>query len=336
MRLDPQANSDGQHQSVQTRHDISLLKFVGARFVHALGTMLGASVLIWALLPLAPGDTALRTLQARGIDEPRPFEVAAVREELGLYGSLIIQCFRWLGRATQGDFSNSYVSGQPVSTEIGKRLSATTLLAGAALLFSILLAISAALIEAAYFQKWPDRALGILTQAGASMPGFLLGLLVLQGIVGGISWGQVVSRGSLSEVWLPAFCLSVGRAAEWAQLLRANLIEAMNRSYTLVAMARGATKWGALWRFALPNAALPFLTVVGVGIGSLLGGAAIIETVFTWPGIGSYVVASLTARDLPGVQAFVILSALTYVGTRVLVDVASTLIDPRLLASKTG
>lgn len=308
----------------------SLAALVGARLAQAVPAMLGASVLVWALLPLAPGDPALRTLQAQGVENPRPAEVAAMRAELGLDRLASAQYFAWLGRAVQGDLSISYQSGRPVSEEIGRRLPATLLLAGVALLFSILLAVVAALVGAACYGKLPDKLIQLLTQAGAACPSFLLGLLALHFVVVGLGWGQVVSGDSPGDVWLPALCLAVGRAADWAQLLRAGLLEALGARYTLVAEARGATRSRVLVRYALPNALLPFLTVVGVGVGSLLGGAAIIETVFTYPGLGGYVVTSIMARDLPVVQGFVVVSTLAFVTASFLVDVLSVLVDPRL------
>ena len=312
----------------------SLPAIIGVRFAQAVLTMLGASVLVWALLPLAPGDPALRTLQARGIENPRPAEIAAMREELQLDRPAVVQYFAWMARALRGNLSTSYQSGRPVSEEIGRRLPATALLTGLALVISTLLAMALALTGAAFYEKLPDKLVRLLTQMGAACPSFLLCLLALQFIVIGSGWGRVVASGSWNDVWLPALCLSIGRASDWAQLLRANLLEAMGAHYTVVATARGATRMRLLVRYALPNVLLPFLTVVGVGVGSLLGGAPIIEAVFTYPGIGSYVVAGVTARDLPVVQGFVVVSTFAYVTASFLVDVASVLVDPRLRRPK--
>jgi ABC-type dipeptide/oligopeptide/nickel transport system permease component len=319
---------------VAVGHQRSLPSIIAIRFIQAVLSMLGASVLVWALLPLAPGDPALRTLHARGVENPRPAEIAAMREELGLNRPVVTQYFRWLRRALLGDLSKSYQSGKPVSDEISKRLPATALLAGLALIFSILLALAGALLGAAFFERFPDKVVRLLTQFGATCPSFLFGLIALQFIVIGLGWGRIVSAATLGDVWLPVLCLAIGRASEWTQLLRANLLEALGRPYALVAAARGATRRRVLLRYALPNALLPFLTVIGVGIGSLLGGAAIIETVFTYPGIGSYVVAAIAARDLPVVQGFVVVSTLGYVTASLLVDVVSTMIDPRLRTAR--
>ncbi len=300
------------------------------RGAQMLLTLLGASVLIWLLLPLAPGDPALRTLQAMGIENPRAAEIAAMRRELQLDRSLPQQYVHWLRRALSGDLSVSWQSGKPVVQELRKRLPATALLAIVTLLLAIALALSLALCSAAFPDRWPDRVVQLLSQLGASLPAFLLGLLLLQFVVIEAGIGRVVAGGTLQDVWLPALCLAVGRAADWAQLLRAGLLDAMQARFILVAAARGASKIRLLFRYALPNALLPFLSVVGTGIGYLLGGVAIIEAVFTWPGLGSYVVSAIAARDLPVIQGFVIFSTLTFVVTTFLADVISALIDPRL------
>jgi ABC-type dipeptide/oligopeptide/nickel transport system permease component len=309
---------------------LAILKVLGLRLGQALLTVLGASVLIWALLPLTPGDPALRLLQARGVLEPLPAEIEAVRQELGLDRPLPVQYVQWLGRAIRGDLSDSYQSGKPVLEEFGKRLPATAMLAGVALALSFLVSIPAALLGAAYHERWPDQAVRFLTQIGATTPSFLAGLLVLYIVVLKLGWGKIISSGEFSQVWLPAACLALGRSARWAQLLRANLLESLGSRYILVATARGAARIRILLRYALPNALLPFLTAVGVGIGALLGGSAIIETVFTWPGLGSYMVAAIGARDLPVIQGFVAINTLIYVGASFLVDTLAALLDPRI------
>lgn len=308
------------------------LGWLVARLAQTLLTLLGASVLIWALLPFTPGDPALRTLEALGNDNPRPAEVEALRRQLQLDRSLPAQYLTWLGRALRGDLSISWQSGRRVSAELGKRLPATGRLAVVTLLLSVALALVLALVSAAFPHRWPDTAARLITQLGASLPAFLLGLLLLQFVVLRFGVGRVVASGTWIDVWWPALCLALRRAAEWAQILRAGLLEALQARYTLVAAARGATGWRILWRYALPAALLPFLTVIGMGIGALVGEVAIIEAVFSWPGLGSFVVTAIAARDLPVIQGFVLLSTLTYVLASLLADVASWLLDPRLRA----
>ena len=300
------------------------------RAAQMLLTLLGASVLIWVMLPLAPGDPALRTLQALGQENPREAEVQAMRRDLQLERPLPQQYVHWLWRTLGGDLSVSWQSGQPVSQELGKRWPATARLAFVTLVLALAMTFALAFVSAAFPDRWPDIVVRLITQLGASLPAFLLGLLLLQLVVIEAGFGRVVANGTWGDVWLPAFCLALGRAADWTQLLRANWLDALEARFTLVAAARGATRWRVLLRYALPNALLPLLSVIGVGIGALLGGVAIIESVFTWPGLGSYVVAAIAARDLPVIQGFVLLSTLLYVSATFLADVVSVWLDPHL------
>jgi|YNPBryunderm2012_1023409.scaffolds.fasta_scaffold01680_3 ABC-type dipeptide/oligopeptide/nickel transport system permease component len=315
---------------------LPLVRAVGTRVTQALLTVLGISVIIWGLLPLAPGDPALRLLQARGVQDPTAEQVAAVRADLALDRPLPVQYIEWLGRAVRGDLSVSYQTGRPVLEELGKRMPATLLLSGTALLLALVAALGGGLLCAAYAERWPDRIIRLLTQIGAAAPAFLLGLLVLRFVVVEFGVGRVLSGGQWQYVLLPAMCLAVSRAADWTQLLRASLLEALGAQYVLVAQARGATKLRLLWRYALPNAALPLLTAIGVGLGGLLGGAAIVEAIFTWPGIGSYVLEAISARDYPVVQGFVALIGLSYVTASLLVDLLALGLDPRLRTPRTA
>ncbi len=310
------------------------LRLIAGRIGQAFLAIFGVSVLVWALLPLAAGDTAERVLQARGVENPSTLEIEAVRNEFGLNRPLAVQYFAWISKAVRGDFSVSYQSKRPVLREISERLPATILLASMALLMSLVFSVSAAMFGAWFYEKLPDRIIQFLTQTSSAVPSFLLGLLILQFIVVGYGFGNIISNVSLSGAIFPAFCLAWARFGSWTQILRANLLEANFSRYALVAKARGATDGRILWRYALPNALLPFLTIVGVGIGSLLGGAAIIETVFSWNGIGSYAVQAVAARDLPVVQGFVIFATLIYIASNLAVDLIALRLDPRLRAVK--
>lgn len=303
---------------------------VGSRLVQALIAALGASLLVWALLPLAPGDPALRVLVSRGVSEPTPREIVAQRAELGLDRPLTVQYIDFLRGAVRGDLGESFQTGEPVLGEIAAVLPATALLATVALVLALLTAVPAAFVAAAWAGRWPDGILRALALVGSATPGFLLGLVVLYVAALGLEWAKVVADGTLPNVWAPAVALAIPIAAVWSRLLRASLLEALGSRYVLVARARGASRVRVLIRHALPNAALPFLTAVGLGVGGLLGGAVIVEVVFSWPGLGSYVVQAIGARDLAAVQAFAAASALFFVITSLLVDLAGTLLDPRI------
>lgn len=299
------------------------------RLAEALLTLWGASVLIWALLPLAKGDTARLVLQAQGVTEPTPAQLAEARSDLGLEGSYVEQYLRWAGGALQGDLGYSFASGRPVADELAARLPDTLRLAVVALALGILLAVVLGLLAARYVNRWPDHAAQGLAIVWASTPSFVVALVLIQIIVVQMGVGRVVLDGSWGEVALPAVCLAIGLADGWSRLLRAELVAFMASPPALTLRARGATPWRILLRHGLPNASLPSLHAIAVGVAALLGGAAVIETVFTWPGVGSYVVTSVRSRDLPVVQAFTVLATLVYVVASLLADAAGALVDPR-------
>lgn len=309
---------------------MALVAAIVRRVFQAVLTALVASTLVWALLPLAPGDPVLRILDAKHITEPNDLQIANLRAEMGLDQPLPLQYLHWLGRVVQGDLSTSYRTGRPVLAEIAERLPATLLLLGTALAASVLLAIMLGVIAAAWRDRWPDRIILFYTRVGAALPTFVIALLVLQYLVVGAGIGKVLPQGALALVLIPALTVGIDRAAGWTQLLRAGLIEASNANHALVARARGATRWRVLLRHGLPNGMLPFLTTIGISIGALIGGAPIIEEIFTWPGVGRYVLQALSARDYPVIQGFVLLSGLSYVAASLLVDIVAMLLDPRL------
>ncbi|MCV6584720.1 MAG: ABC transporter permease [Marinibacterium sp.] len=293
-------------------------------------TALAACVIVWALLPLAPGDVATRVLLARGVETPSAAEIEATREALGLNNPLPVQFVQWLGNVLQGDFGQSFTSQASVTQEILERLPATLILLGLALAFSIVFSLIFALLAAAFRDHWPDHLVRLYTQIGAALPTFVFALLALTFLVVGFQMGQVLSDVTWRAALIPAFIIGLDRAASWTQLLRAGLLEAMASGYADVARTRGASERRILLRHALPNAILPFLTAIGVSVGALIGGAPLIEAIFTWPGLGAYLLEALSARNYPVIQAYVLIAALSYVTAALLVDLTALLIDPRL------
>lgn len=307
-----------------------LVVAVLTRCAQALLTAMAACVIVWALLPLAPGDVATRVLLARGVDDPTMAEIATTRQELGLDNPLPVQFLHWLGNVLRGDLGQSFTSQVPVSQEILERLPATLLLLGLALLLSILFSVVFALIAAAFRDRWPDHLIRLYTQIGAALPTFVFALLALSFVVVGFRVGRVLSDVSWQAALIPAFIIGLDRAASWTQLLRAGLLQAMASGYAEVARTRGASERRILLRHALPNAFLPFLTAIGVSVGALIGGAPLIEAIFTWPGLGAYLLEALAARNYPVIQAYVLIAALSYVVSALLVDLLALALDPRL------
>jgi ABC-type dipeptide/oligopeptide/nickel transport system permease component len=293
-------------------------------------TLIIASVLVWSLLLLAPGDPARRVLAARNIAQPNPLQVQTERHLLRLNGSPVTRYLHWIAGAVHGDLGISWVSGRGVSRELLGRLPATLVLTTAALVLSLLLALVLGLVAASAPGQWADNIVRLVTLSWLVVPGFLLGTVLLDVVV--VRWHhfQVIADGSWANVLLPALTLSLSSAAAWARILRASLLQAGGSGYHEVARARGAGPARLLLAHSLPNALVPFLTVVGTGVAALLGGAPIVETVFSWPGVGAYAVSAITARDVPIIQGFTMFAVLAFVVINLLVDILAGIIDPRL------
>jgi ABC-type dipeptide/oligopeptide/nickel transport system permease component len=322
----------GQHhdRTEQLTGRRRVLRSSAFRIGQALVTLWVTSVLVWTLLLLAPGDPARTVLAARGIANPPPALIAATRRQLGLSGPVAPRYWHWLERAIHGDFGTSWQTGRPVMEEFAAHLPATVRLMITAMLIAVTLALVLGLASAATAGTWIDGGIRTVTVLMVVTPGFLIGLFVLDVLVVRLNLGRVVADGSWSTVGWPAATLAIGAAGYWARVLRVSLLEARSASYLLVSQARGASALRRLFVHVLPNAAAPFLTVVGLGAAALLGGAPIVETVYSWPGVGQYTVQAIDARDLPVVVTYTMLAVATYIVASLLIDLALAAIDPRL------
>lgn len=298
------------------------------RIGQAILTLFVAATLVWALQLAAPGDPARALLSANGVDNPVPAQIEATRAELGLNDPAWQRYATWLGGAVRGDLGESWRTGRPVAVELGERLPATLRLAVVALLLALLMAVPAALIAAAGRNQLPDLVARSAMFLGAATPSFVIGSLLLDIVVLDFGIGQVIADGSWQGAVLPAIPLAIGAAATWARVLRSSLVDTIDAGHVFVAQARGATLPRRLLVHALPNSSPGLLAAIGVTVGSLVAGAAVVETVFTWPGIGRYLVEAIAARDVPVVQGTVLLGVLGYVVTSLVIDVLTTLVTP--------
>ncbi|OLT11892.1 glutathione ABC transporter permease [Pseudonocardia sp. CNS-139] len=302
------------------------------RLGEAAATLAGAGLLIFGMLALTPGDPARRVLEARGVSEPSPPAVAAVRAELGLDDPLPVRFARWAAGAVSGDLGVSWRTGRPVVEDFATRLPATIRLTLVALVLAVALAMLLAALAAAAPNRWPDVTARVAALGMLAVPSFVLGVLVLDVLVVRWGMGRVIADGTWATVFLPALTLALGSAATWSRVLRTSLLEARSAPHLTVAASRGAGPWRRLWVHELPNAAPPFLTMVGLGTAMLLGGAPVVESVFTWPGIGRFTVEAINARDMPVVVGFTLVAVVTYVAASLVIDLVTAVIDPRLRA----
>lgn len=298
------------------------------RALQVLATLFAASVLTFLLVPLAPGSPATSILVTDG-REVTDEQIAVVEHELGLDRPLVTQYVDWVGDVATGDLGRSWKSDLPVRTLVAERIGATLLLGIVALVLGCVVSVTVALISARFHDRAGDHLLRLVTLLLTGVPTFVLGLMVLQHVVIGLGVGRVVSQGSVHDVWLPACVLAAVGIAGWARPLRAQLLHAAGSSYARTMAARGATPLRVLLVHALPNAFVPFLGLLSLGIGGIIGGAPIVESVFSWPGLGAQAVTAVRQRDVPVIQAFVLLSTVGYMGGSLLCELLGSLLDPR-------
>lgn len=284
------------------------------------------SLLAFALARSAPGDPAAILLRGAG-DEPTAAAVQALRRELGLDRSLPEQYMAWAGRALRLDFGLSYASRRPVAQEFLARLPATLELTAATVVLTGLMGFGGGML-AALRRGWTDRLVGALAVAGAALPPFWIGLLLVYVFGIRLGWLPVAGSGSLRHLVLPALTLALGFGALHARLLRAGLLAALSEPFTLVARAKGLSRGAVLWRHALPRVLGANVQALGLAAGQMLAGTVVVEAIFAWPGVGKLAVDSIFRRDFPMVQAYVLVLGVVFSLLNALTDLCHAWLDP--------
>ncbi len=282
--------------------------------------------LVFALIHVVPGDPIAQML---GEGAPAP-EIQRMRHELGLDRPLIAQYRTYLAGLVKGDLGVSFRNQQPVAQSIGERFPATLELTVAGIVISLIFSIPAGVLAAIRRGRVTDKAIGVFSLFGVSLPNFALGPLLI--LVFSIALGllPVSGRGGLSHLILPAATMGLGLAAITTRMVRASMLEELDQDYMRTARAKGLPERTALFKHALRNGLLPVVTILGLQAGALLAGAIITETIFAWPGLGRLTVQAINARDYPLLQGCILTISLTYVAINLLTDVAYSVIDPRI------
>jgi len=288
--------------------------------------ILGVSVCVFLIIHLMPGDPA--RIMA-GIDASDA-DVRQVRRSLRLDEPLILQYYHFIGRAAVGDFGVSFRTRRPVIEEIGGRYFNTLLLGVASMFVALLFGGITGIISAVRKYSIFDNLSLLVSLIGVSMPTFYLGLLLMLFFSVKLGLLPLAGKESWLHVILPAITLGTPSAAVISRMVRSSLVEVLGQDYIRTARAKGLTEWAVINRHALRNAMITVVTVVGLQVGYLLGGAVVTETVFAWPGIGRLVVQSILARDFPVVQASVLILAVTFVLVNLLTDLLYGVLDPRI------
>jgi peptide/nickel transport system permease protein len=310
--------------------------YILGRLVSVIPVLFGVSIVIFLLMKLIPGDAA----QVLAGPSATRDEVELIREDLGLNEALHVQYGRWLARALRGDLGRSIELRAPVTTMVMERFKNTAILAVASMFLSIVLGVSAGVISATRPLSAFDRLAMVGALFGNSMPTFWLGLVLILTFSLGLGWfpsnGMYDIRGRggpfdlLYHLALPSITLAGVSAAVIARVTRSSMFEVIGREYVTTARAKGLSARNVIWGHAFKNAILPVVTVIGVQMGYLLGGSILVETVFSWPGLGLQLYRAISSRDIPLVQGGVMLVSMVFVFLNLAVDVLYALLDPRV------
>jgi peptide/nickel transport system permease protein len=287
--------------------------------------LLGVSVVVFLILHLT-GDPALLLLPPDASAE----DVAKFRESMGFNDPVAVQYMRFLKGAVRGNFGESLRHGEPAMGLVLERLPATFELAGAGLLIALCLAIPAGIVSAVRRNTPIDYLSTVVALLGQAMPTFWLGIMLILIFSVRLNWLPSSGRGDLQHLLLPAITLGLFTTARITRLTRSGMLEVLGQDYIRTARAKGVNEPPVVWKHALKNAAIPIVTIVGIELGTLLGGSVITETIFAWPGVGRLSVQAISNRDYPVVQSAVFLLASTFVVVNFLVDVVYTYLDPRI------
>jgi peptide/nickel transport system permease protein len=299
--------------------------FLVRRLLQSLVVLLGVSFVVFFILFLT-GDPAAVLLPPEASAE----DIRLFRERMGFDDPFFVQYGRFLAGALRGSFGESIRHGEPAFDLVVERMPATFELAGAALLIALCLAIPAGIVSAVRRNSVLDYVATVVALLGQSMPTFWLGIMLILFFSVQLQWLPSSGRGELRHLVLPAITLGLFTTARITRLTRSGMLEVLNQDYIRTARAKGVANPPVVWKHALKNAAIPIVTIVGIELGTLLGGSVITETIFAWPGVGRLSVQAIYNRDYPVVQAAVFLLATTFVMVNLFVDVLYTYLDPRI------
>ncbi|MBI3522596.1 MAG: ABC transporter permease [Chloroflexi bacterium] len=314
-----------------------MIPFILRRLVESIPVLILASLLVFGILHLVPGDPIDAMLGSAtfgiGSPEQRAQLTAQITAELGLGDPLPVQYVRWLGNVLHGDLGQSYIRHEAVGRLIADRLPSTLELAGAAMLLSVVLGIGLGIVAALRRGTALDGAVMLLSLGGVSIPSFAFAMLLILLFSVTLGLFPATGSGSLDRLVLPALVLGYEGTGLIARLTRASLLEVMGLEYIRTARAKGLAPRIVVGRHAMRNALVPIVTIVGLQVGRLLAGSVIVETVFARQGIGQLAIDAILAKDYPVVQGVILLTASGYVIANLLVDVSYGFLNPRIRAA---
>ena len=305
-------------------------KQVGKRFLQIIIVLFGISFFTFGLTYLSPGDPAEIMLTECG-NLPTPELLEQTRHELGLDQPFLVQYGSWLKGVVTGDMGQSYSFKMPVTDKLVSCFWPTLKMSLLALLMMVIISIPLGILAAVYQNKFPDYFVRGITFVGVSVPSFWLGLILLSIFGVQLRWINVAGGSTdFKSMILPALTLALAMSAKYTRQVRSAVLEELHQDYVTGARMRGIKESVILWKHVLPNVMLPLVTLLGLSLGSLLGGTAVVEIIYNWPGMGNMAVKAISCRDYPLVQGYVLWIAILYMCINLLVDLSYTYLDPRL------
>lgn len=304
-------------------------QFLTRRLLTTIPVLIGVTFLVFMVLHLAPGDPTVLMLAT----EWTPARAAVLRSELGLDRPLPVQYISWLGKLLTGDLGVQYTTREPVLNAIMARLPTTLILAGGAMLFATLFAVPLGVVSAIRQGTWIDATLRIMALIGISMPVFWLGIVLI--IVFSVQLNLLPAGGGMAQYGLRAFilpCIALGAsfAALLMRMTRSSVLDVISQDYVRTAEAKGLARFRIMAGHVLKNAAIPIVTVAGLQLGAVLGGAVLTEIIFSLPGLGRLLYSAINSRDYPTLQGAILFVALAFVGINLLIDILYAILDPRV------
>lgn len=304
--------------------------YCASRALAVVPVLFGVSLLSFGLANLAPGDPAEIILRNQTGESPTSAEVERLRNQLGLDQPLPRRYLRWVGNAVQGDLGVSYRSGMPVFDVLTGNIPDTLRLTSAGLLIGLALGLPLGVVAAVRRGSMFDHTARVIALSAASFPTFVVGYVLILVFAVLLRWLPVTGSGDIAHFILPALTLGFLEAAAFMRLTRTSMLDVLFEDYVRSARAKGSSRTGVVFRHALRNALNPLVTLTGVRFGRLMGGAVIVETLFSRPGVGKATVEAIFDRDYPMIQGFVLLTGTIFVAVNLFVDLSYIWLDPRV------
>lgn len=305
-------------------------KYIVHRLIQLIPVLIGITFLSFAMMRLA-GSDAVEELYSNAGSAVSQEIIDAKREELGLDKPFLQQYVTWLGGIVTGDMGVSYVSGRDVFQTFTSKLPATLLLTFLSILTTVVISIPLGVLAAVRHDRLTDYILRFLSFVGNSMPGFFIAMLLMQLLSIKLRWLPIIADGTdFRSAIMPTLTLAIAMSAKYMRQVRATVLEELNKDYVTGARARGVRESVILWKSVIKASMLTIITLLALSIGSLLGGTAIIESIFMWDGVGKLAVDAITMRDYPLIQAYVVWMAIIYVMVNLVTDLLYHALDPRI------